>query len=223
MSHKLQSHEIYLGALYGLLQLFVLPQLAVLINHYVQLPLWALNCCLFFLNFICTTAIFSRFLWDNLRESIRTPWLTLRYAGQGLIFYYLLSALVGWVIFRICPDFVNLNDANVTGMTAQGGVLMVLSTVLFAPVAEEVLFRGLLFRGLYDRSPIAAWAVSTAAFSLVHIAGYLGRYEPLTLLLAFIQYLPAGLCLAYAYRKSDTILAPIIMHIAINQVALSIA
>ena len=102
----------------------------------------------------------------------------------------------------------------------QGGAWMTLATVLFVPVAEETLFRGLLFRGLWDRSPIAAWCVSVAVFSLVHIIGYIGTYPPLMLLMAFVQYLPAGICLAYAYRKADTIFAPILMHIAINQVAL---
>ena len=222
MTHRLRSYEIYLGALYGLLQLFVLPHLAVLLNYYVQLPLWALNLILFCLNFICITVIFHRFLLDSLKTAIEAPWLTLRYAGQGLIAYYLLGAAVSWLILWICPDFVNLNDANVTSMTTQGGNLMALATVVLVPVAEETLFRGLLFAGLYRRSPVAAWCVSTAAFSLVHIAGYIGLYQPEMLLVAFLQYLPAGLCLASAYRKSDTILAPILMHIAINQVALSL-
>ena len=222
MSHKLQSCEIYLGALYGLLELFVLPSLAVLINHYIQLPLWALNCILFFLNFICLTAIFHRYLWDNLKAALAMPWQTLRCAGQALVGYYLLSAALGWLILRICPDYVNLNDANISSMQVQGGQWMTFATVLLAPVAEEILFRGLLFRGLYDRSPAAAWCVSAAAFSLVHISGYIGSYSPVMLLLAFIQYLPAGLCLAYAHRKADNIIAPMLMHIAINQIALSL-
>ena len=222
MTHRLRSYELYLGALYGLLQFLVLPQLIVLLNYYAQLPVWALNLILFALNFVCLTAIFHRFLWDNLKIAIETPWLTLRYAGQGLVGYYLLGAAVSWLILWICPDFINLNDANVSIMTEQGGGLMTLATVVFAPVAEEILFRGLLFAGIYRRSPVAAWCVSTVAFSLVHIAGYIGLYQPEMLLVAFLQYLPAGLCLAYAYRKSDTILAPILMHIAINQVALSL-
>lgn len=221
MSHKLQSYELYIGALYGLLQFFVLPYLVVLVNFYLKLPVWALNFGLFCLNFLCMTAIFHRYLWNNLKAAIHAPWQTLRYACQGMVAYYLLSALVGWLITWLCPRFQNLNDANVTAMNVQGGALMTFATVFFVPVAEETLFRGLLFRGLYDRSPLLAWCVSVTVFSLAHIAGYIGRYEPLMLILAFVQYLPAGLCLAYAHKKSDTILAPILMHIAINQMALS--
>ena len=72
---------------------------------------------------------------------------------------------------------------------------MSFATVFLVPVAEETLFRGLLFRGLYDRSPVLSWLISTVVFSLVHIAGYIGQYDPMMLLMAFLQYLPAGICL----------------------------
>ena len=223
MSHRFESYELYLGALYGVLEFFVLPYLAVLVNLYLRLPVWALNFALFVLNFVCLTAIFHRFLWSNLKSSIHAPWKTLRYAGQGLVFYYLLSAVVNLLIIALCPEYINLNNENVTSMNIQGGAIMTFATVCLVPVAEELLFRGLLFRGIYDRKPALAWCVTTVVFSLVHVTGYIGYYEPFMLLLAFIQYLPAGLCLAYAYRKSDNIIAPMLMHMAINQIALSIA
>ena len=94
--------------------------------------------------------------------------------------------------------------------------------VILVPLVEEVLYRGLIFRNLYRSSQVAAYLVSMAAFAAIHVLAYIGSESVTTLVLCFLQYLPAGLCLAYAYRKSDTILAPILMHIAINQVALSL-
>ena len=38
--------------------------------------------------------------------------------------------------------------------------------------------------------------------------------------MAVLEYLPAGLSLAWAYAKSDTIFAPILMHACINFVAM---
>ena len=38
------------------------------------------------------------------------------------------------------------------------------------------------------------------------------------LALCLLQYLPAGLCLAVAYEKSDSILCPILMHTVINAI-----
>jgi membrane protease YdiL (CAAX protease family) len=36
-----------------------------------------------------------------------------------------------------------------------------------------------------------------------------------------VQYLPAGLALAWAYEKADTIWAPILMHMTINQISIT--
>ena len=49
-----------------------------------------------------------------------------------------------------------------------------------------------------------------SVFSLVHFIGY----EPdlLTFAISFVLYLPAGLCLALAYERSGSILAPILMN-----------
>ena len=40
--------------------------------------------------------------------------------------------------------------------------------------------------------------------------------------MAFLQYLPAGLCLAWAYTKADTIFAPILIHAAVNAVSIGL-
>jgi hypothetical protein len=53
-----------------------------------------------------------------------------------------------------------------------------------------------------------AYALSILLFSAIHILGYIGRYSPLELTMAVLQYLPAGLCLAWSYTKAGTIFAP---------------
>lgn len=222
MSDSLNNYEISLGSIYALLELLILPQLAVMVNDWLQLPAWLINCIVYILNFVCLCAIFHRFLLSSLRKFAENPGLTLRSAGSGFVLYYALTLLISYCSMSLFPDYVNLNDASVSSMVQEGGALMVIATVFLVPVAEELLFRGLLFRGIYDRSPVGAWIISVVSFCVVHIVGYIGIYEPMALLLAFIQYLPAGICLALAYQKSDTIIAPILIHIAINQIGISL-
>ena len=93
--------------------------------------------------------------------------------------------------------------------------------MILVPPVEECFFRGLIFRNLYPKSKWAAYIVSILAFACIHIIGYIGRYSALELLLAVIQYLPAGLCLAWSYVRSDTIFAPILIHAAINYVGIT--
>ena len=83
------------------------------------------------------------------------------------------------------------------------------------------MFRGLIFRSLYGKSPWAAYIVSIIAFAMVHIVGYIGSYSPLEIVLAVLQYLPAGLCLAWSYTKAETIFAPILIHAAVNYITIN--
>ena len=120
----------------------------------------------------------------------------------------------------IRPEFVNKNDQAVADMAEISYGLMFLGTVVLAPVTEEIFYRGLLLRGLYGRSPVAAWIVSVSVFGLIHVLGYLSVLSPLELLLSFLQYLPAGVCLAASYRLSGSLICPILIHAAINTVAI---
>ena len=58
-------------------------------------------------------------------------------------------------------------------------------------------------------------------FALVHILGFWGSYSPLEILFAVLQYLPAGLCLAWSYAKAETIFAPILIHAAVNYITIN--
>ena len=65
-------------------------------------------------------------------------------------------------------------------------------------------------------SKLLAYALSTVIFAMIHISGYIGIYDAKLLFCCFLQYIPAGLCLAWAYARADSIFAPILMHMAIN-------
>ena len=101
-------------------------------------------------------------------------------------------------------------------MSQGNAFLMGIGTVVLVPPAEECFYRGLIFRNLYAKSPCAGYVVSILAFAMIHILGFVGIYTPLELLMALLQYLPAGVCLAWCYTKADTIFAPILLHAAIN-------
>ena len=123
--------------------------------------------------------------------------------------------LVSRVILALRPDFGNVNDENIYEMLAQAPGIMVLGAVLLAPVAEEIFYRGLFFRKLFDVKPWLGYAVSMAVFAAIHVVGYIGKVDP-ALLLGCLQYLPAGYCLCWCYRQSGNILSPILMHILFN-------
>ena len=172
------------------------------------------------LNFTVLTCIFAPFLTGSFRLFLKSPWNTLRSAFLGYLLYYLTQRIFGSLQLWLLPGFQNYNDASIAALSQDTKVLTAIGTLILAPVAEELIHRGLIFGTLYEVKPWLGYTVSAAVFSGLHILGYLGRYTPYEFLFAFLQYACAGLCLCFAYDRSKNIWTPILMHIAINQIAI---
>ena len=210
--NRLTKNELKYGLIYLAISLIALPNLLAL------LPLRAgqMNFLFYCVNFLAVILILRRFLGQNLKIALDHPFPTLYYGMLGYLGYEALCRILAVVILMIFPAFANVNDQSVYAMLGEDPWLMTIGVVLLVPVAEECFYRGLIFRGLYDRSPVLAYILSMAAFAAIHVVGYVGRFEPLQLLLCFVQYLPAGYCLCFAYRRSGTIISPILVHAIVN-------
>ena len=95
-------------------------------------------------------------------------------------------------------------------------MIMAVGAVLLVPMAEELIHRGLIFGTLARPNRFFGSAVSAVFFAAIHVIGYIGFCSNRDLLLALIQYLPAGIVLGWAYEKSGTIFTPIAIHMMVN-------
>lgn len=199
-------------------QMVVLGSLLAGLNGMLRVPMSQaeVNFTYFLLNFLATLWIYHKYLESNWKTVKTHPILFSQAVVLALVAYWLSFWVLTWTIRQLDPGFVNRNDASISGLRHGNFYLTMLGTVLLAPAAEECVYRGLVFRNLYPISKVAAYLVSMAAFSAVHIVSFLGLYSPLQLVLAFLQYLPAGLWLAWCYTKSGSIYGPIAMHMLIN-------
>lgn len=222
LSVSLSKIETILGILYIFIQLLVLPVVLVIANMLFRLGLneVELNFLCFFINFVCVFAIFHKYLISSAKIACRQPLSILKTVGLGLLLYFAGSYLMSALIFFIDPNFFNVNDNSIAGMLDQNYVLMSIGAVLLAPITEEILYRGVVFGLIHRRWPVAAFVVSAAIFSALHVVGYIGQYSPMHLLLCYIQYLPPSIVLAWTYVKADTIWAPILVHIVINAIGM---
>lgn len=189
---------------------------------FLKLP-WGsseINLIFFFLNFAVAVVIFRHFLRGNLLLIKQRFSKILLTALAGFFVYYLLTTAVSIVIVTIDPTFYNVNNENLSIISQDYYWLMALCTVVLVPITEELLHRGAIFGGLYRKNRVAAYLVSTLVFALVHVTGYIGYFEPKTLLLCYLQYIPAGLCLAAAYDITGCITTSILIHAAINAVGI---
>ena len=210
------------GWLYFAFQLLVLPDALRLLNTALPNPmdLAQLNMLMFAVNFVAIWAIFHRYLWKNLTYSFRNAWKTLKTAFLGFCVYYVANMLLNELIFWISPDFSNVNDSNIQTQAQGYYGLMAIGVVVLVPVAEEMLYRGLIFGSIYAKNRFLGYAVGAVLFAAVHVLGYIGQYDYFRLSLCFLQYLPAALVLAWSYVEADSIWAPILIHMTINLIGI---
>lgn len=100
--------------------------------------------------------------------------------------------------------------------TSPNLVLLVLATVIAAPLAEEIVFRGFLWRGYVHlpEGPVGAILVSAALWAVIHIQyGAVG----IGIILA------AGLLFGTARYFGKSVLVPIVMHVAMNAYWLAVS
>jgi membrane protease YdiL (CAAX protease family) len=92
-------------------------------------------------------------------------------------------------------------------------VLVVLAIVVFAPIAEEVFFRGVVFNAwLREGGRRFAFIGSALLFAVIHVS-----------LLSLIPIFALGLMLAWIYDRTGTLLAPIAMHATVNGISVALA
>ncbi len=224
LSVQLKAYEQILGWIYFVFQLLGLGAIAIALNMLLGNPLslTQLNVLLFVLNFLAIIAIFHRFLWENLQKFLSRFGKNMALTALGLGIYVTLANTISMVIMVLDPSYANANDSNIAGMLDESYWAMAIATVLLVPITEEVLYRGLLFGSLYKRNRILGLILSMVLFALIHVAPYIGTFNPLHLLLSFFAYLPAGFAFAWVYVSTDSIFSCTLIHMLVNLIGILI-
>lgn len=138
-------------------------------------------------------------------------------AGIGITFA--LRIAVGVIAVAIAGDKVTREAQNlrVTHANATTAVLLLLLTVVMAPLIEELVFRGLLLRTFLQRwSFWPAAAASTVIFGLGH------TYEVGTLdgaILLALSVGSLGIVNCVLVRRTDSLVPGMIVHASFNLLA----
>ena len=192
-----------------------LQYLSNLLN--LNLSLLQINICYFVINCIMVWVIFHNFLLRSFR-SIRF-WELVQAVILGLALHYAGTFAYGLIVTLLKLDLTSFNDEAVQMLAQQGKAAMVICAVILAPMVEETLVRGLIFGTIRRKSRILAYAVSIVFFAVLHVWQYLLVEDFTAVLLAALQYIPAGIALGWTYEKSNNIWAPIFMHMTVNAIS----
>jgi glutamate-5-semialdehyde dehydrogenase len=149
---------------------------------------------------LAVTLRWTREPWDAIGRAEMRPWL------MPLAFFPIVGGIIialseidnlqrrfPWLDFRSEPEFGD-DFGRLLGMAWTGPLLV----VVIGPIVEEIIFRGVILRGLLARwRPAAAIAISTIAFAAMHLSL---AQAPVTLMLGavlgwlYVRTRSLGLC-----------------------------
>lgn len=125
-------------------------------------------------------------------------------AGAGVCAAFVVTLLLS--LLPIPEELMTSYSSAVTASTSGAPLEKLLSVVILAPMAEELLFRGAIYGSFKNTSrPVVAVAASCAIFGIMH-------QDPIWMIYAFLM----GLGLTLVLDAYGTLLAPILLHIAFN-------
>ena len=185
------------------------------------------SCIVTLLTFAAVILIFRDFWHQSIQEIPVT--------GMQLLYKPLLAALLCKIAIVFFCDIALLYQLNYFTPTEWGPmlwdarayawsgtfraqpVLTVLTLAMIMPITEEFLFRGVIFGKLYEKNSLLALIVSCLAFAAFHTIPYIA-YMPDQIFpgFFFMQYLLMAIGLAWLYTGTNSIFAPILMHIIYN-------
>jgi membrane protease YdiL (CAAX protease family) len=127
--------------------------------------------------------------------------------GLGLVLMSLSNLVIAYFIPVSTPE----NEVLIEQIFAVVPIYMLWSTVLYAPIVEEMIFRHSIRKVIKSKCPYII--VSGLVFGLTHV---IYSADTLGSLLYFIPYSFIGWGLAWVYTKTDNIYSTIIMHLLHN-------
>jgi len=166
---------------------------------------------------VAPLAIGLSVLFAKIRKSITIKeYLSLNRTGWKQFAKWSLILL----IFTVCSDALTsvlgkpiISDFMVSAYkTAYFTPLLWLAFIIAAPLYEEILFRGFMFKGFENSraGPIGAVIITALAWSALHI-----QYD----ILIIANIFAGGLLLGWARLKTNSIYIPIAMHAMQNLMA----
>jgi len=133
------------------------------------------------------------------------------YAALMIISFRLIfdNSLILWVNTITIPDYINVAFQELS----VSPIILLLSVAVVAPIYEEIVFRGILLKGMANKlNPAVALVVSALLFALVHLNIPQG-----------INAFLLGLVIGFIYLKTGSIYLSIFAHFVNNLLALSVS
>jgi len=132
---------------------------------------------------------------------------------------YVGLSLIGAVLLLLLPEeLFELYDGFLTEYLTMHSRSMLVPLVLLSPIAEEVLFRGVLFGTLRVKNRAVAYFVSVGLCVACSVVPYAVNHPDATAVFYMLQQLPFVFALTWCYERVGTVWSPALYHALFNLV-----
>lgn len=147
----------------------------------------------------------NKLFWEVYREKRASIPLIIVWGIIGFFMVLFGQSLGGMIEVRLGIDARSENTAAIANI-AKGAPIAILAIVIFGPILEEIIFRRIIFGSLVQTTNFwVAGFISAIFFALIHFD-----------FTHIILYTISGLCFAFLYQQTKSIIAPIIAHMLLN-------
>lgn len=133
--------------------------------------------------------------------------------------YFLCSVTINLIIALISPTATSANQSQIISVFHIIPFVTFFSSVIYAPIVEEILFRGIFFRWFRAHMKfVPAALLSGLLFGFLHVMDsfFLGNFSDMIYL---FSYGLIGVFFALAYEKTESIYGSMMLHVINNTVA----
>ena len=151
-----------------------------------------------------------RFFKLNFRTSTKAVF-------KNFVYLWIFSIVSSLLISLIVGPQTSVNQELVVKSLIENPLLMVVMTVIFAPIVEELVFRGALYQSLRSKNNYKkAMFISMFLFSFLHIIPGLIENQSLTEFIYLFQYAGLAFFMIRAFEETGSIWGAISVHVMNN-------
>ena len=233
MLDKPEGKTIAGGAIYWVIYIIVFPFiLSVLASSGFQLPNVSINSILVFffyaVNFLAVGAMFRPYLLESFFNVRCYPkrFFSAVAVASGIILFVEYLFVIGSLAFHLDEIYIatdNLLPIIELPLLLSGSltllelpVLGILCITVFVPITMCCLYYSVIFAPIAADRPRLAYLAVLLLAALPRLAALGNTGYPLHQLAVYIMQVPWHLCACWAYRKADTIWAPIAVYTVVN-------
>lgn len=195
------------------------PEAMVILKHQPRLNGTAIVTIGCFILIFVGIILWAKKIWQQNNRTAKRSLSTgksIGYVIWGYVAIYAGQIVLGTLNIMLYHQTQTANNNEVSKIMANNMMVMVvfgLSTVLLTPIAEELIFRGVLTNLFFK--PNQLWpklVLSGFVFSIGHMS---------TTVISFLIYFYMGMVLAFLYQKTGQLKLSIALHGLNNLIAIS--